>query len=332
MLKDAMVAQIDDVIALKDEEIERLKQELASQAGSCQELPIRKIVPLQLKLNEQGETIIVRQPRAHFDLEKLADLKRSIEINGLHEPIIVRLMPDGGYGIIDGERRWRCHIELGKQSILGIVHGTLSDDEALERSLTSHCLREQVSPLEQTISIVNLMRLRLNMNAIEVRRFLHSLNNSLHGKTNVQTDSENTAAVIGILNSLGLQLGSLIARLPLLDLSVSLRQAVEDGVLSPTNAMLIARAPEQLHQQLLDEGKSLSKRELQKLITCLKEKKIEASKEQTPIAISEVATQIKTISKSPFIKNGGDQRVNRKLQKISKLLSEVQEYLKQKSS
>lgn len=332
------------ISAQKDDEIERLKQELDSIANDSSgqgtlELPVDRIFPLKIATHDEGR--IIHQPRSYFDTDRLDALKQSIAENGLHEPIFVRQLSDGLFGIIDGERRWRCHRELGKSTIPGFILEGISDEKALERSLTSHCLREQVSPLEQTISIMNLLRLRLEMDEASVRRLLYSLNNAAVGNSKT-TDFEASQpqTVQGILNSLGLQLGSLVARLPLLDLPSYLRDAVEGGKVNPTNALLIARSPESLHHHLLEQGATLSKRELRRFITELKQfqeaststngkstipQKTEEEDNQPLTAV--VTAKWKRIQQSRFMKSGGDARVQKKLAKVSQLLQEIEDYI-----
>ena len=48
-----------------------------------------------------------QQPRLQMDDDKLDELARSIQANGIIQPILVRRLDDG-YRIIAGERRWRA--------------------------------------------------------------------------------------------------------------------------------------------------------------------------------------------------------------------------------
>ena len=58
------------------------------------------------------------QPRKTFDLEKIEELKRSIEHNGLIQPIVVRkLVSSKYYEIIAGERRFRACNMLGMKKL-----------------------------------------------------------------------------------------------------------------------------------------------------------------------------------------------------------------------
>lgn len=46
------------------------------------------------------------QPRKNFNQKALEELAKSIEQNGIIQPILVRPMSDGSYQLIAGERRW----------------------------------------------------------------------------------------------------------------------------------------------------------------------------------------------------------------------------------
>ncbi|NKB17202.1 MAG: ParB/RepB/Spo0J family partition protein, partial [Pseudanabaena sp. CRU_2_10] len=54
-----------------------------------------------------------KQPRRHFDPEKLAQLVVSVQEHGILEPLLVRPLTTGGYELIAGERRLRAAKEAG---------------------------------------------------------------------------------------------------------------------------------------------------------------------------------------------------------------------------
>ena len=64
--------------------------------GAVSTLPLQKIEPNPL------------QPRKTFAEEELDALAESIRIHGIIQPLTVRLLPNGYYQIIAGERRWRA--------------------------------------------------------------------------------------------------------------------------------------------------------------------------------------------------------------------------------
>jgi ParB family chromosome partitioning protein len=102
--------------------------------------------PLEIPLDK-----IVRNPmqtRTHFDQEKLMELARSIEANGVVQPIVVRALGDGVYQLITGERRWLASIEANKATIPAIVR-EVSDEHAMEMTIVENLQRADLNPMEQ---------------------------------------------------------------------------------------------------------------------------------------------------------------------------------------
>jgi ParB family chromosome partitioning protein len=103
----------------------------------------------------EGQVTIVRiedvhpnrdQPRRQFDPEALADLSRSIERDGVIQPILVRR--DGAtYQIIAGERRWRASKQAQLKEIPVIIRDA-GDEKALEIALIENIQRENLNPIE----------------------------------------------------------------------------------------------------------------------------------------------------------------------------------------
>jgi ParB family chromosome partitioning protein len=88
-----------------------------------------------------------RQPRAHFEEGALEELARSIETNGLLQPILVR--PAGGeYEIIAGERRWRAAQKAGLQRVPVLVKEAI-DAEMVELALVENLQRADLNPVEE---------------------------------------------------------------------------------------------------------------------------------------------------------------------------------------
>ena len=95
------------------------------------------------------------QPRTYFNEEKLNELKESIEINGLLQPIIVKKAVKGYY-IIAGERRYRAFELLGRKEIPAIIK-EMTDEEMIVFAVLENLQREDLSALEESESYRNLM-------------------------------------------------------------------------------------------------------------------------------------------------------------------------------
>lgn len=96
------------------------------------------------------------QPRRVFDEDALAELADSIAEHGVIQPILVRPLPDGGYRIVAGERRWRASRLAGKTMIPAIVRD-LSELEAMTFALIENLQREDLNPIEEAYGYRQLM-------------------------------------------------------------------------------------------------------------------------------------------------------------------------------
>ncbi|MCA7954275.1 ParB/RepB/Spo0J family partition protein [Burkholderia seminalis] len=91
------------------------------------------------------------QPRRVFNEAKLNELASSIRASGLIQPIVVRAVSDG-YEIVAGERRWRAHRLIGKESIR-VVQVEISDQDMAMLALAENIVRDGLSDYEISLSI-----------------------------------------------------------------------------------------------------------------------------------------------------------------------------------
>jgi ParB family chromosome partitioning protein len=97
-----------------------------------------------------------RQPRRRFEPEAGSGLARSIQAQGLLQPVVVRPRPTGGYELIAGERRWRAAKEAGVEKVPALVREA-DDSESLLLSLVENVAREQLSAVEEARAYAVLM-------------------------------------------------------------------------------------------------------------------------------------------------------------------------------
>lgn len=95
------------------------------------------------------------QPRQTFDEEKLEDLKNSILIHGVMQPVTVRKSVKG-YTLVAGERRLRASKRAGLLKIPAIIT-EMSDREMMELAIIENLQREDLSALEEAESYKELM-------------------------------------------------------------------------------------------------------------------------------------------------------------------------------
>lgn len=101
-----------------------------------------------------------RNPRKTFDADGIAELSRSIQENGLIQPITVRKTPKGSefkYEIVCGERRYRASLLAGLESIEAVVKD-IDDDKAYFCMVIENLQRQDVDPLEEASAINYLYR------------------------------------------------------------------------------------------------------------------------------------------------------------------------------
>lgn len=106
------------------------------EGGKPREIPVDQIDPNPY------------QTRMSFDGAKLDELARSIEANGVVQPIIVRPLPNGRFQLIAGERRWRASEKINRPTVPAILR-QVSDEQAMEMTIVENLQRADLNPIEQ---------------------------------------------------------------------------------------------------------------------------------------------------------------------------------------
>ena len=96
------------------------------------------------------------QPRREFDADALQELAESIRQIGIIQPITLRLMDDGKYQIIAGERRWRASQMAGLSSIPAYVR-TADDENMMQMALVENIQREDLNAIEIALAYQHLI-------------------------------------------------------------------------------------------------------------------------------------------------------------------------------
>jgi ParB/RepB/Spo0J family partition protein len=182
-------------------------------------------------------------PRTHFDHAKLLELSESIKLTEVHQPILVRPLPadrveetsttttcDGRirkvrptHELVCGERRYRASGLAMKTTIPAMIR-QLTDDQVLEIQLIENLQREDLTEIEEAEGYALLMQ---------------------HSSINADTLGE----------KIGKSRSYVYARLKLLDLSIECKQAMHEGKIDSSRAILIARIPDaKLQAKALEEA------------------------------------------------------------------------------
>ena len=98
------------------------------------------------------------QPRKTFDEESLQELAKSIKEYGLLQPIIVKKSIKG-YELVAGERRTKAAKIAGLEKIPAIIK-EFTDQEMMELALLENIQREDLNPIDEAVSINNIIKLR----------------------------------------------------------------------------------------------------------------------------------------------------------------------------
>ncbi|MFD1471729.1 ParB/RepB/Spo0J family partition protein [Companilactobacillus mishanensis] len=207
------------------------------------------------------------QPRKTFDEHALNELAKSIEQNGVFQPIIVRESVNG-FEIIAGERRFRASKIAKKETIPAIVR-PLSESGMMEIAVLENLQREDLTPLEEADAYQTLIS-KLNLTQEQVSQRL--------GKSRPY-----------IANYLRL-----------LNLPESTKQLVQSGSLSMGQArtLLSLKDPDQIEklaQKAVDED--LTVRQLEQLATDTKHDKKKAKKATKSKSPFVKATEDKLVEK-----------------------------------
>jgi len=96
------------------------------------------------------------QPRSHMDEVSLSELAASIKAQGIIQPILARELPNGGYEIIAGERRWRA-AQIAELKEVPVLVRKVPDNAALAMALIENIQREDLNPLEEAVGIQRLI-------------------------------------------------------------------------------------------------------------------------------------------------------------------------------
>lgn len=96
------------------------------------------------------------QPRKEFNESALSELSKSIEKNGIIQPVLVRPKAGGSYQIVAGERRWRAARMAGLTEIPVVIR-EMSDEEAAVFALIENLQREDLNPIEEAEGIRSLI-------------------------------------------------------------------------------------------------------------------------------------------------------------------------------
>lgn len=107
------------------------------------------------------------QPRQNFNREAIEELANSIKESGVLQPIVV-VPEENHYKIIIGERRWRASQRIGLKRVPVIIRN-MANEKQIEASLIENLQREDLNPIE-IAHAYNRMMAELNCTQEDVAR------------------------------------------------------------------------------------------------------------------------------------------------------------------
>ncbi len=96
------------------------------------------------------------QPRSEFDEAALDELAESIKEIGIIQPITVRVLENGKYQLITGERRYRAAKKIGLKKIPAYIR-VANDQNMLEMALVENIQREDLNSIDVAIGYQRLI-------------------------------------------------------------------------------------------------------------------------------------------------------------------------------
>ena len=125
---------------------------LLGEAADAERAALQPVQTLPLQIIEPNPL----QPRKRFDEQALEALADSIRAHGVIQPLTVRLLPNGYYQIIAGERRWRASRMAGLSEVpVSIIEA--DDKTAMELALVENLQRSDLDPIEEAQGYRRLM-------------------------------------------------------------------------------------------------------------------------------------------------------------------------------
>lgn len=129
---------------------------------------------LQASILIEQIIVLSTQPRRYFDSEALEQLIESIKQHGILQPLLVRLIDGGKYELVAGERRYRAALSIGLKEVPVVIR-ELDDNTAFQLAIIENLLREDLNPVEETESILQLLAFKLGKNIKEITTVLYRL-------------------------------------------------------------------------------------------------------------------------------------------------------------
>ena len=158
------------------------------------------------------DSIIIPQHHPRTDQGNIEELQGSLRRDGMQEPLLVYSIGEDKYAVIDGARRLIASKGMGMEHISCLVHGELSEADAVHLSYVKNVERKTLNPIEIALHI--------------------------------KTMKDDFGYTLDELELKGYGSRSAIAdKLKLLDLSKKVQRLIQGGAITPGHAKAIVKLP-----------------------------------------------------------------------------------------
>lgn len=268
------------------------------------------------------------QPRQYFSQDSLESLANSFKSQGFRGAINVRKLKGDTYEIVAGERRWRAAKQAKLKTVRCIVD-KYTDEQALEFALIENLHRDDLSRLEETEGILQLIHAKFSIqpdNAVEI------ICSEGHPDRQSRSDvapTEQMLQIMEVLKSFNIQLQTFRTKhLRTLTLPSDIKEAHLKKGLPYSSALEINKIKDDskriaLLQKILKEN--LSFREVRKKV---KEILDESHKTKRPATHQRVISRIETTLKRAKASSKILQKAQTRKQ-LERLLDEIEKLLEE---
>lgn len=232
--------------------------------------------------------------RKYIDKHSIVELSESIKATGLIYPIVLRRLKDGTLERMIGYRRIEAFKILKRSKIPAIILDNVSDKEALLYMTTENLQRENLSPYDETLALIDYVSVALETDNSSVLKILNRFKNYDSGKIQLKPEEKKRFdEVEKILSKTGrITISTLVNRFPMLNIHPLLKEVLSQGKISFSNAKALdAIKDEKMLTKAIEEviNNGYSKRETAELVKSL----VEQPKKNTQKEKLKVVSRIK---------------------------------------
>lgn len=275
-----------------------------------------ELIPIdQIKVRKE-------QPRRYFGDDEMNTLIASVREHGVLQPVLARPLGNNTFELVAGERRLRAAAEADLTQVPVVVR-EMSEGQAAELAILENLQRENLNPVEETDSILNLLSARLKKRAPDVIELIRQIYDEARGRSgNNVVSTEEKGVIESFFASLGrFSISSFYThRLPLLRLPEDLLDTVRQGRLEYTKALAIVKVKDKTTRADLIERAITENLSLVQLKVVVKDLQINQAHKQPDIA-GRASAVAHALRKRNAIKDTGTRR------RVEKLLKQLEEIL-----